>query len=648
MKLKIVLTASLFYFSSTAFSQTLFTYGNKAVGAKEFLRAYNKNNPNKPANKAKAIDSYLDQYIRSKLKMAEAYERQYDTIPGIKMEIANLRGQIAENYMTDPSLMKRMQKEAFDRSQKDVHFAHIFIALKNAQGFTDTAAANKKRGLVLQQLKKGEDFMTVAQQLSDDPAAKTNKGDGGFITVFTLPYEFENAIYNTLVGKYSAPVTSMAGYHIFKKISERKAIGKIKAQQILLAFAPGIDDVAKKEISTRADSIYSLLMKGENFGRLANLFSNDYISAASNGTMPEISVGQYDASFENSVLSLKKNGAVSKPFQTTYGWHIVKRVSITPVVTNATDKTYRQELQQKITVDGRWKFSKDFIYNAVKAKAGVKKLIPDDQALWAMSDSLLDRKQITEAGKQITVKTPLLAIGKAVYSGDAWISYAQSYRFRQDGTGIKPYPQLWDEWVNNNMYNYYKDNLEDFNEEFKDQMADFSDGNLFFEIMQQQVWNKAQNDTAVLKDMYKSNMKKYMWEKSADAVIFFCSDTITMKDLYKQVKANPAAWKKTAESFSDKVLADSSRYDWSQVPGLGKAAAKNGLITQPVINNNDFTGSFGYIIKSNEQPLQKTYNEALGLVINDYQVVLEKELDDKLAKKFSVTIDKKVLAEISK
>jgi peptidyl-prolyl cis-trans isomerase SurA len=648
MKLKPLFAALFTFIFSYSFSQTLFTYGNKAVDAKEFLRTYNKNNPDKPVNKATAINDYLEQYIRSKLKTAEAYERRYDTIPGIKMEIANLRGQIADNYMTDPELMKRMQKEAFERSQKDVHFTHIFISFTNPSMLTDTIAANRKKEQVLRRLKKGEDFMTVAEQLSDDPSAKTNKGDGGYITAFTLPYEFENAIYNTAAGKYSAVVISKAGYHIFKKLDERKAAGKIKAQQILFAIPPGSDEAAKKRIAEKADSVYNLLVKGDGFGRLAGLFSNDYISASNNGTMPDIGVGQYEAAFENQLWLLKKDGDISKPFQTAHGWHIVKRVSLKPIITNAINKDFQQEIEQKIVADGRWKASKDFIYNAVNEKPGYKKLLVNDNALWALSDSLLDKKTMTAIGKTIGINTPLFSIGNSSYTGLAWINYAQSYRFRSDGSGVKPYNQLWDEWVKNAVYNYYRDNLEDFNAEFRSQMNEFKDGNLFFEIMQQEIWNKAQADTIVLKNMYTANMKKYMWDKSADAIIFFCSDTTTLKSLHKQVKANPTGWRQIAESFSDKVLADSSRYDWLQLPGLGKAAAKNGLVTDYVINSNDFTGSFSYIAKSNEQPLQKTYNEALGLVINDYQAILEKQLDDKLMKKFPVVVDKKVLAGISK
>lgn len=107
---------------------------------------------------------------------------------------------------------------------------------------------------------------------------------------------------------------------------------------------------------------------------LASLFSNDYITSASNGMMPDISVGQYDPVFENILWSLPKDGAVSKPFLSSHGWHILKRISRKPVVADAGDKANLQELQQKITTDGRWKTSRDFIYNRVKSKAGFKNI----------------------------------------------------------------------------------------------------------------------------------------------------------------------------------------------------------------------------------------------------------------------------------
>ena len=176
-------------------------------------------------------------------------------------------------------------------------------------------------------------------------------------------------------------IRSKIGYHIFKNLGERKAVGKIKAQQILLAIPPGADEAAKKQIAGRADSLYKRIMAGDNFNRLASAFSNDYISCCSGGLMPDIGVGQYDPVFENVLWSLPKDGAVSKPFLTSHGWHIVKRISLKPVITDANDKANMQELQQRIMTDNRWKTSRDFIYRQVIAKAGFKKFPYDDAAL---------------------------------------------------------------------------------------------------------------------------------------------------------------------------------------------------------------------------------------------------------------------------
>ncbi len=628
-------------------AQTLFTYGKYAVDAKDFLRAYNKNNNPSVTDKARSVREYLDLYIKSRLKIQEAYERKIDTLPGIRAEIANLRTQIADNYMADPALTDKMIKEAFQRSLKDIHVAHIFISFRNAQGFVDTAAAQKKRDEVLDRLRKGEDFAKLARQISDDTSAKNNNGDLGFITVFTLPYEFENAIYATAPGKYSEWVRSRIGYHIFKNLEERKAVGKIKAQQILLAIPPGTDETGRKKIAALADSLYKRILAGDNFNKLAADFSNDYITAASGGMMPDIGVGQYDPVFEKALWALPKDGAVSKPFPTSHGWHIVKRLSLKPVITDPANKANQLDLQQKIVNDPRWKTSRDFIYRKVMEKPGYKKFEYDDAALWNMSDSVLDYKPMNK-GWAIKATTPLFAIGDSVYDANDWVNYANTYRYKQDGTGAKPWDQVREEWVQFALVNYYRDHLEEYNDDFRYQMTEFREGNLFFEIMQQEVWNKAQSDSMALLDLYTRNKANYLWKQSADAVLFFGSDMNTAKAVYDKLKPNPSDWRKVSDQFSDKLIADSARYEWEQIPNLNKTVPKPGMLTSPLLNESDNTASFAYIVNVYTQPMQRNFIEARGLVINDYQVILENKWDEALRKKYPVKVEEKVLAEISK
>jgi peptidyl-prolyl cis-trans isomerase SurA len=643
---KIILLCLFSGFVANAFSQVLFTYGDKSVEAAEFLRAFNKNNQATGKEREKAMQDYLQLYINSRLKIEEAHRRGYDTLTHILNEVGNLRTQISENYMNDPSAIDRLAREAFVRSQKDIRVSHIFISFQDAGGQYQKDAADKKRDLVLSRLKAGEDFSKIAAEFSDDPEAKLNKGDLGFITVFTLPYEIENVIYQTPKGKYSDVVHSKAGYHIFKTVSDRKAAGKMKAQQILLAYPPNADEQVKKNTGRLADSLYKRLLAGDDFGKLATSFSNDYISAAAGGAMSDISVGQYDAKFESMLWSLPKDGAISKPFQTSHGWHIVKRVSIKPVNTDSNARAAMADLRSRIMQDGRWKSSRDFIYDQVKQKAGVKKFSFDEQALWAWADSMMDHKPMTAQARSIGNNTPLFSIGETTYTAGDWLSFALSNRYRKDGSGIMPHEMVRDEFQRTSMVNYYRDHLEEFNPEFKAQMNEFRDGNLFFEIMQNEIWNKAQMDTAALASHYTANSQKYMWEKSVDAILFFCSDETAAKLAHAEMKKDPMSWRSVVEKNAERVVADSSRFEFEQIPNLGKINPKAGMLTDPFINETDKSASFAYILRVNDKPLQRSFSEARGMVINDYQAILEEQWNKKLREKYPVRINDQVFATI--
>jgi peptidyl-prolyl cis-trans isomerase SurA len=624
-----------------ASSQTLFTYGKYKADAAEFLRTFSKNNQQPAADKSKALQEYLDLYIDSRLKIREAYDRGYDTLPQVKYEMENLRNQVIGNYMSDPQVIERLTREAFLRSLKDIHAAHIFIAA--APG--DTAAGRGKLEDVLQRLEKGEDFLSVARQLSDDPSAKDNRGDLYYITVFTLPYELENIIYTTASGTYSKPYRSKAGYHIFKNLGERKALGKIKIQQILIALPPGTDEEGKKQAARLADSLYRRTQAGEDFGKLALAFSHDYISAVNNGTVPDIAVGQYEPAFEKAIRALPANGAVSKPFLTSHGYHIVKRIGLIPVITDSANKTNLEELKQKVTADDRWKSAKDFIYARIRDKGVYEKLPYSEAALWALSDSLLNQ-QPAGKGTGLNTGSALFKIGNTTVSVSDWIGYARDNRYKADKS-IIPYNELMDAFTRNAMYQYYRDHLEDFNEDFRNQMTEFREGNLFFEIMQREVWEKAQSDSLALLALYEKNKSQYNWKPGADAVLFFCADKDVARALSAQVKADPAGWRKITE-LNDKAATDSGRYEWAQIPGVGKMVPSAGTVTAPAINTLDNTASFAYIIRVHNQSSPRSFEDARGLVMNDYQTLLEEEWIKELKKKYPVVIDQDVLARISK
>jgi peptidyl-prolyl cis-trans isomerase SurA len=627
-------------------AQTLFTYGPYSTDAKDFIRAFNKNNTAGSTNKTKAMRDYLDLYIASRLKIREAYSRGFDTLSQIKSDIENLRSQIIDNYLNDPAAASKLQKEAFQRSQKDIHVGHIFISFKDSTGVPDTAKAERKAKEVYEKLKKGENFATLAQQYSSDPTAKTNKGDIGWVTVFTLPYEFENIVYNTAPGKFSAPYRSKIGFHIFKNIGERKGIGKMKVAQILLAFPPDADDATKKKMALLADSLYQRLQKGEELAKLAEQYSNDYVSAASGGVMPEFGVGQYDPDFEKAVFGLTRDGEISKPFLTSHGYHIVKRINATPVATDPNNKEYMDQIKAQVSTSDRMQVARNTVIDKAMKQIPIKKYPYSDKDLMMLSDSLLDNRR-PSSPVSITRTTPLLSIGDDLFTVNDYITYAQAWRYKPDGTGVKPYQQVMDGFVRAKAEDYYRSHLENYNSDFRTQMSEFKDGNLFFEIMQQEVWGKAQNDTVALKAYYAGNMRRYNWKESADAIIFFCGDETSAKSLYDAVKKNPSSWKSASDAMGEKVVADSSRYEYDQIPNATKLPIQKGIVTSPVKNNADGTVSFAYVLGTYGAGLPRAYNDAKGLVISDYQAELEKKWLAELKKKYPVSVDEKVFQQIS-
>jgi peptidyl-prolyl cis-trans isomerase SurA len=635
-QMKKLLTAVCLAATFSAPAQTLFTYGKDKVSATDFLEAFQKNNQGPVTEKV--LKEYLDLYIASRLKIKEAKAKGYDTLPQLLADLANLRQQILPTYLNDKESMNRMIGEAFSRSQKDLHLAHIFIKAGD-----NDAAAEQKKAAVLQALGKKE-FAEVAKEFSDDPSAKTNGGDLGWTTVFSLPYELENLAYSTPAGAVSAVFKSKAGYHILKNLGERKALGRIRAAQILLALPPNSDEATKKELANRADSLYNRLQQGDDFGKLATAFSNDVISAASNGQMTEFGVGDFEPLFESTVLGLPKDGDISKPFVTAHGYHIVKRIKLSPVPAKLDEET-RENLRRRIEQSDRAQFAKAALAQKIMKQAGFQKAGVNDAELWAYSDSVL-KYQVPKTRISLKPTTPLLKIGNQKLRVSDWITYAQMHLYKPDGSGARPYTQLWDDFVQTTAMNYYQDHLENFNEEFRRQITEFAEGNLFFEIMQRQVWTPAQTDSAALAAYYQKHKAAYNWKESADAVLFYAANEQAANEFYTAVAKKPTDWRTVLNNYAEQITADSNRFELSQLPRQETTSVAEGTLTSPVINKADNTASFAYVMHLHKGTEPRNFADAKGLVINDYQTQLEKQWLERLKKKYPVSVNQKVWSEV--
>ena len=78
------------------------------------------------------------------------------------------------------------------------------------------AEAETRARAALERIKKGEDFATVASELTEDPSGKENGGDLDYFTKDQMVPDFANIAFQMHPGQVSNPVRTPFGWHIIK------------------------------------------------------------------------------------------------------------------------------------------------------------------------------------------------------------------------------------------------------------------------------------------------------------------------------------------------------------------------------------------------------------------------------------------------
>jgi len=643
----VVLIFLLLFISNSFFGQTLVRYGNHTITREEFLTAFRKNNSRVKATE-KSYREYLNLYIKYRLKVQAAFDTKLDTLPGQITELQNFKSQIVDQYTNDESSLNQMAKEAFIRSQHDLRLSYIFVAAAKNTSPADTVRAWKKIQDAYRDLKNGKDFGETAIQFSEDPFVKNNRGDLDFITAFDLPYAMETVAYYTILGKFSPVFRTGGGYIILKKTAERPAAGRIRVAQILVAFPYLANEAAKEETQKRADSIYKAIRNGADFAELARKFSGDNLSYQLGGSLPEFGIGKYERGFENTAYDLKNDGDISEPYASSFGYHIIKRIKRIPVPSVADKKTL-DELKEKIKTDPRVAVSRKQMLLTILKKTQFKEFIPPGNLLWDYTDSLLQNKK-PALNSGINDKTVLFQFPDRKYSIGDWMVYRKSLKSSPNLTNGKTPAEILDGYRQNTAFEYYKQHLEKYNPAFAAQVNEFRDGNLLFEIMQRQIWNRSSADSAGLKKYFEVHVKNYWWKPGAEAIIFNVSNLASAKKLSEALGKNINNWRKDVDSLGGQIQTDSGRFELKQIPGGLPVAA--GRFTEYISTassaNKENPVQFAYIIREYVNSSPRTFGEARGLVINDYQNELENKWIEELKKKYPVTINETVFQTLPK
>lgn len=618
-------------------AQTVFTYGNLSVSKEEFLRAYNKSKTT-GTDREKSIREYVDLYANFKMKIKEAIDMKLDTTDQYKGDVQNFRRQIAENYLIDESMMNKMMKEAFERSQYDLHIVRYSASIEDGASPSDT----------LQRYQAMLDLVkTLATGKNPDEATFNpivNITDMGYITAFSLPYVYENMVYALNEGGYTNPYRSKRSWNVFRLVKKRPAAGKWRVAQILLTMPPDADVPLIKSIQKKADSIFSLLQQGADFAGQARMFSDDKLTYLNGGELPEFGTGKYDAAFESHVHSMKKDGDIAPPFSTSFGFHILKRLGFTPIPSDPNDEAFQYELKQKLFQDDRIRLAKESFSRDVVKRISLKPTnTVNKEDLYRFADTVIIRFKEPELSQKTAISPKVIFTHeKGKLTGADWLRFVLDYKNNPELYNMETNEQLWNLYQTYAPLEVYKDQLESFDQNFGFQMQEFREGNLLFEIMEKRIWNKASEDSINLLKHYESNKGNYRWNSSADMVVV----NAVSEDLAAAAKAElerGVNWRELLEVNQGEIQGDSGRFELAQVNGDSTAAPES---YSKVINHADGTAGFIYYIRFYPQNDMRKFEDAKGLVINEYQMILEKKWVEALRKKYPVSINEFVLKNI--
>ena len=656
---KYLLLFVIFYVHSLSFAQNnevILNVGDDKITLDEFKSIFYKNNHNDSIITKEYLNEYMQLFINFRLKVKEAKELQYDTIPEFLSELAMYRNQLSKPYLSDNQFDEKLIKEAYQRMQTDVNASHILISVSEKALPIDTLKAFNKAKDIRSKILKGMDFSQAAKQYSDDKSSINNEGNLGFFNVFMMVYPFESAAYNTEIGKISNPVRTRYGYHLIKVNKKRKAIGEVKVAHIMFKLAK---DASNEQIGiskTKIEEISEKLKIGEDFGELAKQFSEDRATAVKGGTLPWFGVGKMVKEFEDIAFSLYHSGEISTPFKTDFGWHIVKLLEKKPI---PSFEIIKDELKKKVSQDSRNDLRDKALISKIKEEYNFKVYASRLNEISKHIDESLTKGDWTSE-KANLLKKDLFVLDGKYYTQKDFVSYIFSNQMEVKDNYQTYFYNLYNTFVNETCLNYENSRLEQKHPEFKALLQEYTDGILLFDLMDDMVWTKAIKDTVGLQNFFEKNQNSYVWGERVEAKIYTCIDEgVANKTLYQIKKRHLVKDITTITNLfgvsylTDEDILEKVNYSSPlnlQITTKKFSRGENKYISDAgwKIGISDFIkGKDGSIILVDILEIipsqKKELFETKGKVISDFQDYLEKIWLVELKRKYEVKVNTDVL-----
>ena len=614
-------------------NEVLFELDEDSFMVGPFVDSFQKNS-DLVASTKDDLEDYLQLYINFRLKIKSAYDQELDTLQSFQKEFNTYYKQIADSYISNGKVTEAMVKEAYDRTRTEVRASHILLNLSKYD--KDTAKVYNKALMLMKRAENGDDFGMLAKQNSEDPSARLNEGNLNWFNAFKMVYEFEDAAYKLDVGEISKPVKSDFGYHIIMKTGERASKGKLKTAHILIVKKDSIQD-PKEQI----EKIYLKVENGDDFHDLAKQYSDDTSTAAEGGYVPAFGIGGLNSkTYENEAFRMENIGDYTKPFQTKFGWHIVKLIEVEPIQSY---QDLKEDLKKRLKSSSRSKLLVSKIKDDLEARYEVTINEAARSYFLKALDSTFNKMKWRFLPSENMPKTYVIKVEEREVDFKTFGEYLE--RQQRNLSKLPEHKIVIEDALNDLVYNellaHHKTQLVKIDQNFANRIEEYKNGILIFDFMLTNVWDPISKDTLLQRDYYASNQDEFVTDLKIEGQLYSSSSKSSIKEVRSRLKK-----KKSQDSISillpDDVMLEQVLISKSS-PKIPKAFKfKEGV--SPIYKHLDQYLVMNAIeVKPSFIP---EFNNVSGKIISNLQEKREEQLISNLRDQYPIKINKSVLGKV--
>jgi peptidyl-prolyl cis-trans isomerase SurA len=205
-----------------------------------------------------------------------------------------------------------------------VNLAQILVTVPEGAAESVVAERRSRAEAALKRVRDGEDFATVAREVSED-SNRSQGGEIGMRPVDRLPDLFARVAQGLKPGEIAPElIRSGAGFHVLKVVDRRESgaftVDQSRARHILLRPSAELsaEAAARRLLQFKRD----ILSRARTFEQLARENSEDG-SAAQGGDLGWTAPGSFVPEFEEAMTALPVGG-ISDPVTTRFGMHLIQ------------------------------------------------------------------------------------------------------------------------------------------------------------------------------------------------------------------------------------------------------------------------------------------------------------------------------------